>query len=78
LCYPKEFMDTDTNTTNATVAQMVEQGSRKATVAGSMPVGGSKLIKGESFNGRITGLHPVDEGSIPSLSTIQRAATPLT
>ncbi len=25
---------------------------------------------GKSFNGRITGLHPVDKGSIPFLSTM--------
>ena len=28
------------------------------------------ISRGKSFNGRITGLHPVDEGSIPFLSTM--------
>lgn len=36
--------------------------------SGSNPLGATKLV-GWSFNGRIPGLHPGDEGSIPSRST---------
>lgn len=40
-------------------------------VMGSSPVAGM----GASFNGRITGLHPVDKGSIPFVSIMPRSSS---
>jgi hypothetical protein len=69
-------METDTTTTRTTkapVAQMVERLPRKQRVVSSSLTGSSNF-KGVSFNGRIIGLHPIDAGSNPAMSTIERAA----
>jgi hypothetical protein len=48
------------------VAQPAEHLSLKQGAVGSTPTGATGLILGVSSNGKTAGLHPADEGSIPS------------
>ncbi len=48
------------------VAQLAEQDSLKVEVQGSTPCGATARLLGVSSNGKTSGLHPDNEGSIPS------------
>jgi hypothetical protein len=54
------------DTLTGLVAQLAEQDSLKVEVQGSTPCGATDSVLGVSSNGKTVGLHPADEGSIPS------------
>ncbi len=54
------------DTLHGLVAQSAEQDSLKVEVQGSTPCGATGSILGVSSNGKTVGLHPANEGSIPS------------
>jgi hypothetical protein len=77
-CEAEALLLADARSPNPTAGTIL-RGRGAARVAASLsakrPTGSNPVRparKGSSFNGRIPGLHPGDEGSIPSESTISR------